>query len=98
VILFREIERDVGNFVVYDLLCGNLSARGDLSAPSEPNARFVLKCGLDGNFKPAGARRRIFLGNGNSETMTSCPNSGPLRNTEGPSLSSRPATLVQSLR
>jgi hypothetical protein len=40
--------------------------RGDLSAPAEPNASFVLKCSLDGNFKPAGARLCIFLGNGDS--------------------------------
>ena len=62
VVFFGEIERDVGNLVVHDLLCGNLSVRGDLSAPAEPNARFVLKCGLDGNFKPAGAGLSIFLG------------------------------------
>jgi hypothetical protein len=40
--------------------------RGNLSAPTEPNAGFVLKCGLDGNFKPAGARLCIFLGNRDS--------------------------------
>jgi hypothetical protein len=66
---------------MHDRLGGNLGMRGDLSAPAEPNASFVLECGLDGNFKPAGARLCIFLGNCDSiETMTSCPNSGPFYN------------------
>jgi hypothetical protein len=51
---------------VHDLLSGDLGVRGDLSAPAEPNARFVLECRLDGNFKPASARLCIFLGNGDS--------------------------------
>ena len=66
VIFFGEIERNVGNLVVHDLLCGDPSVRGDLSAPAEPNARFVPKRGLDGNFKPASARAYIFLGNADS--------------------------------
>jgi hypothetical protein len=56
VILFGEIERNVGNLVVHDLLCGNLSLRSDLSTPAKPNAGFVLKRGLDGNFKAASTR------------------------------------------
>jgi hypothetical protein len=52
---------------MHDLLCGNLSVCGrDLSAPAEPNAGFVLKCGLDSNFKPAGARLCNSLRNGDS--------------------------------
>jgi hypothetical protein len=39
---------------------------GDLATPAEPNAGFVLKCGRESNFKPAGARLCIFLGNTDS--------------------------------
>ena len=75
---------------MYDLLCGDLSVRGDLSAPAEPNARFVLKCGLDGNFKPAGARLCIFLGNSDSiRDYDELSNSGPLRSPDWPSLNER---------
>jgi hypothetical protein len=66
VIFSGEIERDVGYLIVHDLLCGNLSMRSNLSTPAEPSARFVLKRGLDGNFKPARARVYIFLGNADS--------------------------------
>ena len=66
VVLLGEIERDVGNPVVRDPLRGDLGASGDLSAPAEPNARFVLERRLDGDFKPAGAWLWIFLGNGDS--------------------------------
>jgi hypothetical protein len=66
VVFFGEIERDVGNLVMHNLPCGNLSMRGNLSAPAEPNASFVLKCGLNGNFKPSGAHLRNFLRNGDS--------------------------------
>ena len=66
VVLFGEIERDVGNFVMHDPLCSDLGASGDLSTPAEPNAGFVLERRLDGDFKPAGARLCIFLGNGDS--------------------------------
>jgi len=65
-VLFGEIERDIGNPVVHDPLGIDLGASGDLSAPAEPNARFLLKRRLDGDFKPAGARLCIFLGNGDS--------------------------------
>jgi hypothetical protein len=65
-IFFGEIERNVGNLVVHDLLSGNLGVRGNLATPAEPNAGFVLKRGLDSNFKPAGARAYIFLGNSDS--------------------------------
>jgi hypothetical protein len=51
---------------VHNPLRSDLGLRGNLSAPTQPNARFVLQCRPDGNFKPAGARIRIFLGNGNS--------------------------------
>jgi hypothetical protein len=66
VVFLGEIERDVGNLVMNDLLRGDLGLRSDLSAPAEPNARFVLECRLDGNFKAAGARLCIFVRNGNS--------------------------------
>ena len=66
VVLLGEIECDVGNPVVHDPLCSDLGKSGDLSTPAEPNARFVLKRRLDGDFKPAGARLCIFLGNGDS--------------------------------
>ena len=51
---------------MHDLLRGVLSMCGDLAAPTEPNPRFLLKCRLDSNFKPAGARAYIFLGNSDS--------------------------------
>ena len=63
-VLFGEIKRDIGNSVVHDPLGIDLGASGDLSAPAEPNARFLLKRRLDGDFKPTGARLRIFLGDG----------------------------------
>ena len=49
---------------MHDCLSGDLGVSGDLSAPAEPNAGFVLKCRLDGNFKPAGAGLCIFPGDG----------------------------------
>jgi len=42
VILFGEIERDVGNLVVHNPLRSDLGVRGNLSAPTQPNASFVL--------------------------------------------------------
>jgi len=60
-IRFGEIERYVGNLMVYNLLCCDLGVRGDLSTPAKPDAGFLLKCGPDGNFQPAGARGRIFV-------------------------------------
>ena len=36
--------------------------RGNLSAPAKPNAGFVLKCGLNGNFKPSGVHLGDFSG------------------------------------
>jgi len=65
-VLFGEIERDIGNPVVHDPLGINLGASGDLSTPAEPNARFVLERRFDGDFKPTGASLCIFLGNGDS--------------------------------
>jgi hypothetical protein len=57
---------DVGNLGVHNPLRSDLGVRGKLSAPTQPNARFLLQCRPDGDFKAAGARRCIFLGNGNS--------------------------------
>jgi hypothetical protein len=51
---------------MHDLLRGDLGLRSDLPAPAEPDAGFVLECRLDGNFKPAGVRLCISLGNANS--------------------------------
>jgi hypothetical protein len=51
---------------VHDPLGIYLSASGDLSTPAELGARFVLECRLDSDFKPAGTRLCIFLGNRNS--------------------------------
>src|SRR5208282_6674459 len=65
-IRFGEIERYVGNLIVDNLLCCDLGVRGDLSTPAKPDAGFLLKCGPDGNFKPAGARGCIFVGNSDS--------------------------------
>ena len=66
VVLFGEIERDVGNIVVHALLRGNLGACCDLSAPAKPYAGFLLECGLDGNLKSASASLCIFFGNRDS--------------------------------
>jgi len=66
VILFREIESDVGNPVVHNSLRSDLGIGGNLSAPTQPNATFVLQCRPDGDFKPAGARVCISLGNADS--------------------------------
>ena len=63
VVLFGEIERDIGNPVVHDPLGIDLGASGDLSTPAEPNARFLLKRRLDGDFKPAGAGLCISVRN-----------------------------------
>ena len=65
-VLFGEIERDIGNPVVHDPLGIDLGASGDLSAPAEPNARFLLKRRFNGDFKPAGASLRIFVRNRDS--------------------------------
>ena len=60
-VLFGEIERDIGNPVVHDPLGIDLGASGDLSAPAEPNAGFLLKRRLDGDFKAAGASLCILV-------------------------------------
>src|ERR1051326_6038542 len=65
-VLFGEVYRDVGNLIVRQLLRRDLGVCGDLSAPAEPNARFLRECRLHGNLEPAGARLCIFLGNGDS--------------------------------
>src|SRR5271154_1822782 len=65
-IRFGKIERYVGNLIVHDLPCCDLGVRGDLSTPAKPDAGFLLKCGPDGNFQPAGARGCIFVGNSDS--------------------------------
>ena len=64
VILFREIDRDVGDIVMHDLAHCDLGARGDLAAPAEPDAGLVLERRIHGDFQPAGARECVFLGNG----------------------------------
>ena len=66
VVFFGEIERDVGNLVMHDRLCGNLAVRDDLSAPAEPSASFALERRPNSNLKPAGARLCNFLRNGDS--------------------------------
>ena len=66
VVLFGEVERDVRNLVVDDLACRDPTMRRDFSTPAEPNAGFLLECCVDGNFKPAGTRASISLGNGDS--------------------------------
>jgi hypothetical protein len=60
-ILFGEIDRDVGNLIVHHFLRYDLGVRGDLSAPTEPDASFVRECRLHGNLKPAGARLCAFF-------------------------------------
>src|SRR5271168_2796798 len=65
-IRFGEIERYVGNLIVDNLLGCDLGVRGDLSTPAKPDAGFLLKCGLDDNFQPAGARGCIFVRNSDS--------------------------------
>jgi hypothetical protein len=70
-ILLRPSRQAASSFsevksVVHDPLRNDLGARGDLPAPAEPNAGFLLEHRLDGDFKPAGARLRIFLGNGDT--------------------------------
>ena len=51
---------------MHDRLRRDLGVRRDLSAPVEPDARFLFKRGLYGNFEPAGARISIFVWNGDS--------------------------------
>ena len=65
-VLFGEIDRDVGDLIVLNLLSSNPGVGGHLSAPAEPNAGFALECSFDRNFKPPGPRFCIFLGYGNS--------------------------------
>ena len=61
-----EIDGDVGYLIVHHLLGHDLGVRGDLSAPTEPDARSVLECRLDGNLKPAGVCLCTFVGNRDS--------------------------------
>jgi hypothetical protein len=66
VVLFGEIERDVGNFVMHDRLRGDLGVRSDLSAPAEPNARFLLERALTATSSPPARAFAFLFGNGDS--------------------------------
>jgi hypothetical protein len=66
VVLFGEIDGDVGDLFELNLLSSNPGVCGHLSAPAEPNAGFALECSFDSNFKPPGPSFCIFLGYGNS--------------------------------